>query len=126
MQRLNSTQRIVCAEMSHGSLWCAVFDVCRVRGCQYLHRTLHTVYNHTMVEWRRCGESPKSQQDNFNACSNLWIQESSALACSTAYLHTDGQRMDLTTFLNLSDAYYHGQQQNTHLHTSRPIRCLLA
>lgn len=84
---------------------------CVAVGCaiQYLLRTLNTVYNHSMVEWRRCGDSPQSQQDNYNACSNLWIQESAALACSTAYLHTDGARMDLTTFLNLSNAYYHGQ-----------------
>ena len=76
-------------------------------------RTLHTVYNHSMVEWRRCGEAPKAQQDNYNACSWHWIQEGSSLACSTAYLHTNGTRMVRGELLNLADAYYHGQLRCT-------------
>ena len=97
---------------------CCAACVLLVGLLQYLERTLHTVYEQSMEEWRRCGQAPQSQQDNYNACSWQWIQESSALACSAAYLHTNGTRMDLTGFLNLSDAYYHGQPHTlTHTHT---------
>lgn len=67
----------------------------------FMNRIQSGDWKNQVSEWQAC---PSSEPSNINACSISWAQQSVGLACSTAYVDQDGNKIQ--DGFDLEDPYY--------------------
>ena len=74
---------------------------------QYLLKQLHTTYAQNISDWATCKTPDES---TYLACSTAWIEEDAQIDCASAYIDENGNRLTPKTHFNMCDKY-----QNTRI-----------
>ena len=69
---------------------------------QNLLKQLHTTYAQNISDWATCKTPDES---TYLACSTAWIEEDAQINCASAYIDENGDRLTKKTKFNMCDKY---------------------